>query len=88
VSEEAPAKVKANQHESYWTFTILAILFPPIALLLGIVFMTKDNKLDRKLGEHLLAFSILFMILYGILWAVWSAMAANSVLAPTYTPYQ
>jgi len=79
------AKVKANQHESYGTYTALALLLPGIALLIGIVFMTKDDKLDRKLGEHLLAISILFIILYGVAWLVWMGAQASNV--PTYNPY-
>jgi hypothetical protein len=85
MSDQEPTKVKASQHESYAAYTGLAILLPGIAWILGLIFMTKDNKLDRKLGEHVLAFSILFMIIYGLGWTVWMALQPSSV--PTYVPY-
>jgi hypothetical protein len=58
--------VKALDHESYWTLSILAFIIPIVGLILGIVYLTKDNKLDKKLGEHLVALSVLFMIFWGV----------------------
>lgn len=61
-------QLKASKHESYVLFTIIAALIPIAGFLLGIIYLAKNNKLDRKLGEHTLSFSILFMILsWGIL---------------------
>ena len=60
--------LKASQHESYATFTLLALILPLIGLILGAVYLSKDNKLDKKLGEHTLAISILFMIIWPIVW--------------------
>lgn len=57
-------KPKARHHSSYGAFTILAIIFPIIGLILGIVYLTKSNILDRKLGEHSLTLSIFF----GLIW--------------------
>lgn len=81
MSDEAPAKAKASQHESYGAYTVLAILLPIVGLLLGIVYMAKDDKLDRKLGEHLLALGVLFMFVYIIGWAIFSsAQAARTAI--------
>lgn len=71
-------EVTANQHENYSLFTILAIIFPLIGLILGIVYLSKNNKIDKKLGEHALAFSILF----GIIWTFVYVM----FLTPSYEP--
>jgi len=68
-------KVKASLHESYWTFTVLALLLPMVGVIVGIVFMTKSARLDRKLGEHTLAISFLFMIL----WWVFSGIVVGMV---------
>ena len=64
------SELKASKHESYGVYTILAVIFPLIGLILGIVSLAKDDRLDKKLGEHTLAMSILFMILWSVLW-VW-----------------
>lgn len=55
---------KANQHPNYAAFTIIAILFPVIAVILGIVFMAKEDKLDKKVGEHALALGLLFTFIW------------------------
>jgi hypothetical protein len=57
--------IAAKQHESYGALTILAILMPLIGLVLGVVYLTKDKAVDRKLGEHLVAISVLFFIIWG-----------------------
>lgn len=63
-------KVKAKDHESYGTFTILSIIIPLVGFILGIVYLTKDKKVDKKLGEHLVALSILFGIFWWVLFAM------------------
>ena len=75
-------KVKASQHESYGTFTILAIIIPLAGFILGIVYLTKDKKVDKKLGEHLLALSILF----GAFWWIILAMFVFKTSTITTTP--
>ena len=60
-------KVKANQHGSYAKFTLVSLIFPLVGLILGIVYLTKESELDKKLGEHTLVVSILFSMLW---WAV------------------
>lgn len=63
-------KLKANAHPSYGTFTILSLLIPLAGFIVGIVYMTKENPLDKKVGEHSLVMSILAVILYSILLSV------------------
>lgn len=61
---------KASRHSSYGTFTIIAILLPIVGIILGIAYLSKDSQVDKKLGEHILATSILFMIIWPILWFI------------------
>jgi hypothetical protein len=63
-NEQIVQKIKARQHSSYWTFTILGLLLPIVGIIVGIVYLTKDDKLDKKLGEHTIAISVLGFILY------------------------
>ena len=63
-------KVKANDHPSYGTYTLVCILIPIVGLILGIVGLTKSDSLDKKLGEHALALSITMMIVYAILFPI------------------
>ncbi len=86
------SKIKANQHESYATYSILAVIFPVIGLILGIVALSKEGKLDKKLGEHTIAVSILFMCLWSIFWVFvvvpyLSEGIVESQLDPAYTDY-
>lgn len=62
-------KVDATKHESYNTFTLITFLLPMVGLILGIVYLTRNDALERKLGEHLIAFSVLASILWGFLYA-------------------
>lgn len=71
-------KIKARQHDSYITMTVLCILVPLISLIIGIVYLTKDKILDRKLGEHLVALSILMGMIHFVGWMFLdSAMRAS-----------
>ena len=72
-------KVKASQHESYLVYTLIALVIPIVGLILGVVFLTKDTKLERKLGEHLVAVSILFMI---IAWVAWMFLFDSLFMTP------
>lgn len=63
-------KFKATDHPSYRTFTLLTLLFPVIGIVLGIVYLSKNNPLDKKLGEHTIAFSVLAVMLWGVLLSV------------------
>ena len=75
----ANEKAKANQHDSYGMFTILAIIIPLAGFILGIVFLTKDKKVDKKLGEHLLALSILFGAFW---WIILTMFVFNTTVTP------
>lgn len=65
--------MKANDHESYGSYTLLAFIIPIIGVILGIMYMGKDKKLDRKLGEHLLATGVLAFLFW---WLLLSLMGA------------
>lgn len=60
-------KVKANDHESYGSFTLISFIIPIVGIVVGVMYLAKDKPLDKKLGEHLIAISILFMIIQGFL---------------------
>ena len=79
--------IKASQHDSYGTFTLLAILLPFVGIVLGIVYLAKDSKLDKKLGEHVLALGVLFsFILWPIsVWLLYGAFFSPQNIVPTAT---
>lgn len=70
--KEGESKIKANHHSSYGVFTLLSILMPLIGLILGVIYLTKNNKLDKKLGEHSIAVSIAFFILWSVVISFYS----------------
>src|ERR1035437_3675626 len=80
------SKAKASQHESYGTFTLITAIIPFVGFILGIVYLTKDKKVDKKLGEHLIAWSILFSIIW---WVVLSMFVfrstTNTITIPIVT---
>lgn len=59
-------KVKAKYNKSYGILTLISVLFPLIGIILGIFYLTKDGKVDKKLGKHLVAISILSMIIWSV----------------------
>lgn len=63
-------KVVANDHPSYGTFTILSLIVPFIGIVLGIIYLSKKDCLDKKLGEHSIAFGILSLILWGVVLSI------------------
>lgn len=79
-SNTSPTKAKAKDHSSYGAFTVLAILAPLIGIIVGVVYLTKSDLVDRKVGEHTIALSILF----GIIWFfVLSSIGSNSTSSVT-----
>ena len=62
-----PAKAKAADHESYWSYTVVSMLLPFIGLILGIVCLVRPEPVDRKLGEHCLALSVFMGVIYALL---------------------
>lgn len=80
-----PAKsAKARDHSSYGGFTALAIIAPVIGLIIGIIYLTKSEPVDRKVGEHTLALSILFGIIWFVVLSVISASGGSSTTIQTY----
>lgn len=63
-------KVKASQHASYGSISLLCFLLPAIGIILGIVYLTKDKLVDKKLGEHAIAFSFLAAILWSVIFFI------------------
>jgi len=63
-------KILAKNHQSYMTFTLLSLLLPIIGVILGIVYLSKKDPLDKKLGEHSIAFSILAFILWSVIFSL------------------
>lgn len=61
-------KIKASDHDIYGVTTIVSLLVPTVGIILGIVYLSKSTKIDRKLGEHLIAVGILSCIVAGIIW--------------------
>ena len=57
-------KVKAKDHPKYNTYSVISVLLPVIGFFIGLVYLGKSRSLDKKLGEHLIAWSILFGIIY------------------------
>lgn len=81
-----PTSIKARQHDSYTTLTVMAFVLPIVGIIVGIVYLTRKSKLDRKLGEHLVAFGILMAILQWIIWSV--IVSARSETIYTTLPDQ
>ena len=45
---------------------ILSVLIPIIGIVIGATYMTKSDPREKKLGESILAWSILFLIVWGV----------------------
>lgn len=63
-------EMRAKDHPSYGTFTLLSLIIPIAGFIVGIVHMTKDNTLDKKVGEHAIAISVLGCILNFIILSI------------------
>ena len=61
---------KAADHPSYWAYTLASIIIPLIGLILGIVCLVRPEPVDRKLGEHCLAISVVMCVVYTLLFQV------------------
>jgi hypothetical protein len=61
---EKPKKIRATDHPAYWIYTLVCLVIPIVGLVLGIVGLSKSDALEKKLGEHALAFSLVLMVLY------------------------
>lgn len=65
-ASDKPQKPLAREHAQYGQFTVISIIVPLLGLILGVIFLSRKDPLDRKLGEHSLATSLVF----GIVWTV------------------
>ena len=79
-------KIKANQHSSYGTFTLLGLLLPIIGIIVGIVYLIKPNLLDKKVGEHTIVMSIIGFVLGFILLQLLTGNGNNYNLEISTTP--
>ena len=61
-------ETKASDHDSYGTFTIIALILPIIGMVLGTVYLTKEEDADKKVGEHMIAVSILSTIAWSLMY--------------------
>lgn len=52
--------------EDYAKYIILGLLLPVVGIIIGIVYMAKPIKEEKKMGESVLCYSILFLILWSI----------------------
>lgn len=74
-----PVKIKASDHDIYAVTTIVSLLIPLIGIILGAVYLSKETKVDRKLGEHLIAVGIFSCLIAGI---IWSIFGLNQIITP------
>ncbi|MDP4011958.1 MAG: zinc ribbon domain-containing protein [Candidatus Roizmanbacteria bacterium] len=70
-------KLRAKDHPSYKTFTLLTLLIPPIGFILGIIYLSKENRLDKKLGEHTIAFSFLAFVLWIVIFSAFGKSSSS-----------
>jgi len=63
--EQKNHTVIQNKSE-YAKYLIIAILLPIVGIILGIILIAKSNQQDKKMGETILAWSILFVIIWGV----------------------
>jgi hypothetical protein len=82
-----PIKIKASDHDIYGVTTIVSLLIPLVGIILGAVYLSKETKVDRKLGEHLIAVGILSCILVSIVWFIYGStrvtLDTTSIPSPT-----
>lgn len=76
-------KVLASKHSNYAITTLVSVLVPVAGIIMGIIYMTKEKKLDRKLGEHLIAVGILMSI---VVTAAWYFFVGPTVYRPVVVP--
>lgn len=82
--EQRQINIKASQHNSFTALTILALLLPLIGIVIGIVYLTRSKPIERKLGEHLIAISILMMLIVGTGYVVLNIISkSNNTASPS-----
>lgn len=63
-------KVHAKEHAKYKTFTLLSILMPYLSFIIDIVYLVKEDELDKKVGEHCIATSIVAALIWSAIYVV------------------
>ncbi len=81
--QKAQRKPRAQDHPSYWAFSLLAFFIPLAGLILGCIKMSSPDLVERKLGSSTLQWALVGF-LAGIAVVVIVIMAATQ---PT-PPYQ
>lgn len=71
-------KARAADHDSYGLYSILALIFPLVGVILAVIMLTKNDPLDKKLGEHTIVCSIFGFILSGIAWILIASSLSTS----------
>jgi hypothetical protein len=66
--------IKANQHNQYVLLTVVAVVIPIIGLITGIAYCNRDDRLERKLGEHLVVVSLLVSAIGALMY--WFALSS------------
>src|SRR5438552_12867389 len=64
VGAAASPRVRAKDHPSYGMMTLLSAIIPIIGIIVGIVHLTKSAAVEKKLGEHMVAVSLLVLFLW------------------------
>lgn len=67
-SEENQDDTVLVYNTTHATYVILTFLMPLAGIIMGAVFVTKDNPEIKKMGQSLLVLGILLPILYGLIW--------------------
>ena len=60
----AAVEQRAKDHSAYGSLTTLAVIVPIVGVVVGIAYLIKSDPVDRKLGEHVLAVSLLVSFLW------------------------
>lgn len=68
-------KINASKHESYGTLSLISFLVPIAGIVLGIAYLIKDEKVDKKLGEHLLVVGIFASFVWTVGWYIFNDAA-------------
>lgn len=86
MAEEKKEIIKAKEHPSYTAFTVLGLSLPIIGIIIGIIFLTKNDLSDRKIGEHTIVMSIIGFVLSFILVGVIFSDNKSSTKSSTTNP--
>lgn len=63
-------EISIKNHPSYSSLTVVSFVLPLIGIILGIVYLTKPDRMTKNFGGHLLAVSILGWIVWTVLFTI------------------